>query len=133
MFVANRVQEIQEHTSVDQWKYVESKQNPADEASRGLKAKELLNSRWITGQEFRWENENHSVNSGREGHEIQENDPEVKQSVAMATTATTQTVQEHSEKLSLGKRVEYFSDWHCAKRAVALCQRYIRFLKDRMP
>ena len=44
VFVANRVQEIQENTSVDQWKYVESKQNPADEESRGLKAKELLNS-----------------------------------------------------------------------------------------
>ena len=121
VFVANRVQEIQERTSVDQWKYVESKQNPADEASRGL-----------TGAEFLWENENHSVNSSREGHEIQENDPEVKQSVAMATTATTQTAQPHSEKLSLGKRVEYFSDWHCAKRAVALCQCYIRFLKDRV-
>ena len=46
------MQEIQENTSVDQWKYVESKQNPADEASRGLKTQELLNSRWITGPEF---------------------------------------------------------------------------------
>lgn len=27
--------------------------------------------------------------------------------------------------------MEYFSDWYRAKRAVALCQRYIRFLKDR--
>ena len=33
VFVANRVQEIQENTSVDQWKYVEPKQDPADEAS----------------------------------------------------------------------------------------------------
>ena len=28
--------------------------------------------------------------------------------------------------------MEYFSDWFRAKRAVALCQRYIRFLKDRV-
>ena len=132
VFVANRVQEIQENTSVDQWKYVESKQNPADEASRGLKTQELLNCRWITGPEFLWENENQSINNGREDHEVQENDPEVKKSVAMATTTTTQIAQAHSKKLSLAKRVEYFSDWYRAKRAVALCQRYIRVLKDRV-
>lgn len=132
VFVANRVQEIQENTCVDQWKYIESEQNPADEVSRGLKTQELLNSRWITGPEFLLENENQSVNNGREDHEVQEDDPEVKKSVAMATTATTQIAQAHSGKLSLVRRVEYFSDWYRAKRAVALCQRYIRFLKDRV-
>ena len=35
-------------------------------------------------------------------------------------------------KLSLAKRVEYFSDWFRAKQAVALCQRYIRLLRDRV-
>ena len=131
VFVANRVQEIQENTSVDQWKYVESKQNPADEASRGLKTQELLNSRWITGPEFLWENENHFLINGCQDHEVQEHDPEVKKSVALATTASTQIAQAHSEKISLAKRVEYFSDWFRAKRAVALCQRYIRLLRDR--
>ena len=29
MFVANRVQEIQKNTAIDQWKHIESKQNPA--------------------------------------------------------------------------------------------------------
>ena len=49
----------------------------------------------------------------------------------MATTASTQIVQAHSEKLSLSRRVEYFSDWFHAKRAVALCQCHIRLLRDR--
>ena len=129
VFVANRVQEIQENTSVDQWKYVESKQNPADEASRGLKTQELLNSHWITGPVFLWENENKWL--AREDHKLQENDPEVKKSVAMATTTTTPIVQAPSEKLSLAERIEYFSDWYRAKRAVALCQRYLRVLRDR--
>ena len=129
VFVANRVQEIQENTSVDQWKYVESKQNPADEASRGLKSQELLNSCWITGPVFLWENENKWL--AREDHKLQENDPEVKKSVAMATTTTTAIVQAPSEKLSLAERMEYFSDWYRAKRAVALCQRYLRVLRDR--
>ena len=122
------MQEIQENISVDQWKYVESKQNPADEASRGLKTQELLNSRWITGPEFLWENENHFINNGGQVHEVQENDPEVKKSVALATTASTQIAEADSEKISLAKRVEYFSDWFRAKRAVVLCQRYIRLL-----
>ena len=122
------MQEIQENTSVDQWKYVESKQNPADEASQRLKTRELLNSRWITGPEFLWENENHFINNGGQVHEVQENDPEVKKSVALATTASTQIAQAHSEKISLAKRVEYFSDWFRAKRAIVLCQRYIRLL-----
>ena len=54
---------IRENTSVDQCKYVESKQNT------------------------------HFINDGREGHEVQENDPEVKRSVAMATTVSTQIAQ----------------------------------------
>ena len=44
VFVANRVQDIQDNTSTEQLKYIESKLNPADEASRGMKAQELLDS-----------------------------------------------------------------------------------------
>ncbi|XP_032230538.1 uncharacterized protein LOC116614060 [Nematostella vectensis] len=87
VFVANRVQEIQNSTSIKQWNHVKTKQNPADEASRGLKAGELQDSRWLTGPEFLW----------RPGSEWQdakeclkteplEGDPEVKKSSAMATT-----------------------------------------------
>ena len=56
IFVANRVQQIRDHSSKDQWNYVESKSNPADEASRGLKASEIMNdSRWINGPSFLYE------------------------------------------------------------------------------
>ena len=43
-FVVNRVQQIREHTVPDQWKYIEGKKNPADEASRGLSPNDLLQS-----------------------------------------------------------------------------------------
>lgn len=47
VFVANRVHEIQDKTLISQWRYVHTKTNPADEASRGLRARELAQSKWI--------------------------------------------------------------------------------------
>lgn len=43
-FVANRVQQIRERTVPEQWNYVDGKNNPADDASRGLSPKDLLQS-----------------------------------------------------------------------------------------
>ena len=81
MYVANRVQEIQDCTDKKQCRYMESKQNPADGASRGMRAKEL--------------------------------DPEVKKSVTMTTSPS------EKGKSTLDERVERFSSWYRAQRAVA--------------
>ena len=54
VFVANRVQQIQESSSVDQRMYVDTKQNPADEGSRGLQPNQLASSKWINGPDFLW-------------------------------------------------------------------------------
>ena len=90
VFVANRVQDIQDNTSTEQWKYIESKLNPADEASRGMKVQELLDSRWMTGPAILWEKENRWPTGNREDTQaslgLKQDDPEVKKSVAMATT-----------------------------------------------
>ena len=48
----------------------------------------------------------------------------------MATTTSAQGTLIASEKRSLVERVEYFSNWYRARRAVALCQRYVRILRD---
>ncbi|XP_011687493.1 PREDICTED: uncharacterized protein LOC105449810 [Wasmannia auropunctata] len=49
-FVANRVSEIQTNLSQASWRYVDSKNNPADSASRGLTVAELKdNSLWWSG------------------------------------------------------------------------------------
>ena len=37
-FVANRVQQIKKKTDVQQWHFIPTKENPADDASRGLNA-----------------------------------------------------------------------------------------------
>ncbi|XP_064653091.1 uncharacterized protein LOC135503446 [Lineus longissimus] len=43
-YVANRVGEIQERSSADQWRHVPTKQNPADLPTRGLSLGELAES-----------------------------------------------------------------------------------------
>jgi hypothetical protein len=49
-FVANRIATIHDASSPEQWNYVDTNSNPADEASRGVPANAL--QRWIQGPEF---------------------------------------------------------------------------------
>ena len=51
-FVANRVAEILELTTADEWNYVQSSGNPADAGTGGLSASALLESNWLKGPEF---------------------------------------------------------------------------------
>jgi len=50
-FVGVRVAEIQSEWSFDQWNHVPTKQNPADDLSRGLKVQDIGN-RWFQGPDF---------------------------------------------------------------------------------
>ncbi len=43
-FVANRVAHIQRHLEVSQWRYINTTQNPADLATRGLSVEQLQDS-----------------------------------------------------------------------------------------
>ena len=123
VFVSNRVHEIQDNTSPSQWRYIETKENPADEASRGVKAEELPDSCWIKGPEFLWDREGKWLKSDNQSHafSISQDDPEVKKTVAMATVTNVQYP-------SIDERVERFSDWKKARQAVALCLIYFEKL-----
>ena len=76
VYVENRVQRIRESSDPSQWRYVATGENPADHASRGLGADELLASNWFTGTSFLWENELPKEEINKE--ETAMNDPEVK-------------------------------------------------------
>ena len=53
LYVANRVQFIHDQTSIEQWKFVPTKSNPADDVSRGLSLSTTSkNDRWLRGPEF---------------------------------------------------------------------------------
>ena len=124
VFVGNRVQLIRDQTNPCQWKYVQSKENPADIASRGATASELISSNWITGPTFLWNKElptSHAVTD----LEDMKDDPEVKK-VQSFTTCTENTTS------SMLDRLAYFSRWDRAKRAIANCIRLKRLLRKRL-
>ena len=52
IFVANRVCEILQYTSVDQWNHVATKDNPADAGTRGMSAEVLQLSSWVKGPHY---------------------------------------------------------------------------------
>ena len=52
VFIANRVAEILDLTTVDEWNYVQSCDNPSDAGTRGLPASALRDSPWLKGPAF---------------------------------------------------------------------------------
>ena len=126
VFVANRVQQIRDHTEPYQWSYVCSAENPADMASRGATPEELANKgMWFKGPELLWKSSlPFKPRQEDTKPRITEGDPEVRSSFTFMVSAksTTQT--------SIIHRVDYFSSWKRAVRAVAWCLKYKRILKN---
>ncbi|XP_078352316.1 uncharacterized protein LOC144637013 [Oculina patagonica] len=112
-FVANRVQLIRSNTDTKGWRYIDTKNNPADHASRGLNAEELMKSNWFSGPAFLWEKEISS--DKQEIHEIKIGDPEVK-----ATVRATCAVK---KSFSLVDTVSKFSSWTKAVGVVSYLKR----------
>jgi hypothetical protein len=127
VFVANRVQQIRDHSSKDQWNYVDSKLNPADKASRGLKACDIVNdSRWINGPSFLYEADQDwkHFNQPDDKAKLEPDDVKVKKVTTFATSV--------KKFAGVVERLEYFSSWHRAKKAIANCLRYRRLLRQRV-
>ena len=100
-------------TPPPQWKHVGTKQNPADDASRGLTAEALLkNKRWIQGPDFLWKSEGAWPNQQCLASMVAENDPEVKrESQVLSTRAEAGS--------TLGQSFRRFWQWHRLKKFMA--------------
>jgi hypothetical protein len=125
IFVGNRVQEIHDRSKPDQWYYVNTEVNPADAASGGLTARQLVyNSQWLTGPAFLWKKNMEETPAQPNTHALEPNDPEVKKVLA---TQVNEGFPSYFESNRLNK----FSDLQRAKRAVAHCIQLQRRLRNK--
>ncbi|XP_025761326.1 uncharacterized protein LOC112846194 [Oreochromis niloticus] len=112
-FVANRIAVIREATDVNQWRYVSFKENPADDASRGMRAGDFLKCRrWINGPEFLYKSEEEWPKLDVEYSVISADDPEVKKDLTM--NVIVKELQNPTNYL-----IHYFSSWAKLKISVA--------------
>ncbi|XP_033121221.1 uncharacterized protein LOC117120310 [Anneissia japonica] len=112
-YVCNRVSMIHRTSKPDQWMYVPTEKNPADQATRSIPATELNDSLWMSGPEFLKQrylstDQNHIERNV----ELLPNDPEVRPStIACNKVVLNQTC--------IGvERFSRFSSWESAVRAV---------------
>ena len=127
IFVANRIQQIHEHTKPQQWQYINTHSNPADAASRGLTTKQLLSddSQWLRGPSFLWNCGPYRVQEENTPEPLDPNDPEVK-----ASTLVTQSDESYPNYFETA-RLDRFSDWSRVRKAVAVCLRFKRLLREK--
>ncbi|CAB3997334.1 Hypothetical predicted protein [Paramuricea clavata] len=112
VYVANRIQIIRSISDPSQWKYVETTHNPADIATRGKPAKQLVAFSWFNGPEF-LRNDHSSPTTNDHELSIMSDDPEVRPEVS-TYSSEVQLIE------SLGsERFNRFSRWTTLRRALA--------------
>ena len=127
-FVANRVALIKEGSQVSQWRYIETKANPADACSRGVTAETLVtNKSWTTGPEFLYLSEEDWQNTTANyvTSDLSE-DPEVKRKVKVNTVLTEESIE------TMEKLLTHFSSWYKLCRSIAWIIRIKNQLIQRM-
>ena len=122
IFVANRVQIIQDYTKGKNWNYVETKDNPADYASRGISPtnKEKVDM-WVNGPLFLREKDESWRNRNIDAEEL-DDDVEVKVVHAVRVKENMRSVLEILE--------ERVSSWNRMRRVVAWIIRFAAACKE---
>jgi hypothetical protein len=118
-FVANRIGTIRDNSSLSQWRHVDGKLNPADDASRGLSADHFLScARWIKGPEFLWRQSEVWPKRPDGLGEVLSDDPEVKKEVITCISVKDEGVR------TVDSIIEHFSSWARLKKFFAWMLRF---------
>ena len=119
IFVANRVAEIRESSEPNQWRYVPTTLNPADDATRGLSAQMIVSpNRWINGPSFLWQSEDHWPIQP-EITPPKDSDDDIRRSVG--TVMMTAAVQDGEKTFNISDVIDTqrFSSWLNLQRHTA--------------
>ena len=118
VFVANRISKILNQSNEEQWKYINTASNPADEASRGLSIDSLVNNqRWMHGTEFLTKEPIEAPCQPTNCSTILESDPKLKKSATVFSS-------DSQHQCAIQKLIHHYSSWQKLKRAVAFILRY---------
>lgn len=122
-FVANRIASILDVSLARKWRHVNTRLNPADDATRGLSAEEFLKGAcWLSGPRFLKCNKEQWPVNPRLTHDL-ENDPEVKKSV---TLVTLDVCRHGAWFWQLTAR---YSSWYRLQKGVAWLRRFVEWVK----
>ncbi|KAL7870792.1 hypothetical protein SRHO_G00082890 [Serrasalmus rhombeus] len=126
-FVANRVSTIRENTRPTQWRYVSTSSNPADHASRGMKAEYFMKCQhWIEGPDFLAKDESHWPVLSEFSREISDDDAEVKRKITVNIINASNPSTD-----PLFKLIHHYSSWLRLRKAVAWMLRLKELLRNR--
>ena len=122
-FESNGLTVILNESSRNEWRYVNTDVNPADDGSKGMKLRDFLkNDRWIAGPPFLWKEKSYWPKM-IDVPEMKDDDPELRKEVQVYVT----TNDEHP----LDKLIEFHSSWWKLKKCVAWLMKYKSWLLKR--
>ncbi|XP_060575444.1 uncharacterized protein LOC132732937 [Ruditapes philippinarum] len=131
-FVANRLMIIHEGSNVSDWRYINTKLNPADIASRGLPVENSLwGERWIEAPKFLEMTEENWPSLRENNFELRDDDPEVKKVKANLTCVKSEDGSK-LENAGTEKLINYYSSWYKLKKGVAWILKYRNELRKRV-
>lgn len=105
---------IQESTTANQWRYVNTILNPADNASRVMRTEAFIRCEsWIQGPSYLLKDENEWPKRPHDIGKVANVDVEVKKSTSVNVAIVDTSVD------AVNLLVNYYSKWHQLKRAVA--------------
>ena len=121
-FVANRLSIIQELSTADQWRHIDTKSNPADVTSRGIPAYDCKRmSMWLNGPDLLWKCASEWPNQ-IPVPSISKDDTEIKKAITINTTK----IDPINDLMTY-----FFPDWNTLKRTVAWLIRFETYCMNR--